>query len=260
MLDLDLEGVHAKIRRARNNLRSLECDIEEFCESEKERHILEIKRGSALVLDSNPPELLVDYSIRVGEIAYNLRSALDHLVWQLVLDNHEMPTAQNEFPIVRCERKYRKATRKKLRGIGQHHASLIERVQPYHKDRSVGQHLWMLHLICNIDKHRYLNVINLHSLTNAHLKDYSVPTDLTYGLTSGSALWTFLKGTEYEDRVEIDVETAVSFRDREFQEANPGYGSRMEQAGIQNPQVTLALSSCLMAVNEVVRQVTNEVG
>ena len=69
-----------------------------------------------------------------------------------------------------------------------------------------------------------------------------------------------MKGTEYEDRVEIDVVTAVSFRDRELQEANPGYGSRMEQAGIQNPQVTLALSSCLMAVNEVVRQVTNEVG
>ena len=34
----------------------------------------------------------------------------------------------------------------------------------------------------------------------------------------------------------------------------------IDSLSVQNPQVTLALSSCLMAVNEVVRQVTNEVG
>ena len=258
--DLDLEGVNAKIRRARHNLRALEGDIEEFCESEREKILGELDRLPPLVVYSAKPELLADYSARVGEIAYNLRSALDHLVWQLVWSNSRLPTNRNEFPIFNCERRYSKASCRKLEGIGPHHSALIERLQPYHKGSAIGQHLWMLHLICNIDKHRYLNAIQLDYKADAHLRDDSVPPHLTYGLTSGLALQFLLRGTDYEGQVEKEVVTALCFRDRELQLASPGYGSSMEKAGIGSPPVTLVLSSCLLAVSEVVREARELMG
>ena len=258
MLELDLEGVNAKIRRADSGLNSLQSELDEFCEKERERYIHELRRGSVVVLGSNPHEQLVDYSIRVGEIVYNLRSALDHLVWQLVWSNREIPTTRNEFPIFSSEDKYRKAARRKLEGMAPRHAALIERAQPYHKDSAVGRHLWMLQMISNIDKHRYVNVISMYSIADAYLKDDGVPSDLTYGLTSGKGLLFLMRGTEYEQHVEIDVKTDVCFRDRELMLASPGYGSELEKAGNHSPPVTSALSSSRMAVQEVIRRVTEE--
>ncbi len=255
---MDLEGVKAKVKRATVNLRNLEGDIDEFREREQRRLIAEIERGSPIVVGSDPPELLVDHSIRVGEIAYNLRSALDHLVWQLVRHNQEAPTRQNEFPIFICERRYQEEKKRKLRGVGLASASAIESLQPYHSHSTAGTHLWMLHLICNIDKHRHVNVVNLHSTATAHLRDDSVPTTLTHGMKSGLALLEYLKGTGYEDRVEIEVETDVCFRDKELEEASPGYGSRIESEGINRPPVVPVLSSCLKAVNEVVAMLTKD--
>ena len=258
-MDLDLEGVNAKTRRARHNLQTLESDMEEFCENERERILDKLRELPPLIVYSTKPDLLADYSARVGEIAYNLRSALDHLVWQLIWSNHRLPTARSEFPIFNCERKYVGASSRKLEGIGSKHAELIESFQPYHQDLAIGQHLWMLHLICNIDKHRYLNVIDLNYKADAHLKDDSVPSHLTYGLRSGLGLQFLLRGTGYEDHVETEVVTAVCFRDRELLLASPGYGSTVEKVGIGSPPVILVLSFCLIAVEEVIRKTSEEV-
>ena len=257
---MDLEGVQAKVRRATVNLRNLESEIDEFREKERQRLVAEIRQGFPRMIGSDRPELLIDYSIVVGEIAYNLRSALDHLVWQLVCHNQETPTSRNEFPIFLSEREYRNKKGRKLHGVGPAPAASIEGLQPYHTHSPVGAHLWMLHSICNIDKHRYVNVVNLHSTATAYLLDDDVPRQLTHGVKSGLALLTYLKGTGYEDRVEIDVVTDVCFRDRELEEASPGYGSRIERKGINRPPVTSVLSSCLKAVNEVVAMLTEDVG
>ena len=258
--DLDLVGVYAKIRRARHNLQTFESDIKEFCESEREKILGKLDQLPPLVVYSANPELLADYSARVGEIAYNLRSALDHLVWQLIWSNHELPTNHSEFPIFNCGQRYLKASSRKLKGMGPHHAALIEGFQPYHRGCAIGQHLWMLHLIGNIDKHRYLNPIDLSYKADAHLQDDSVPSHLTYGLTSGLGLQFLLRGTGYEGHVEKEVVTSLCFRTRELQLASPGYGSTMEKAGVGGPPVTLVLSSCLVAVSEVVREARETMG
>ena len=144
MAPMDLEGVKAKVRRATVNLRHLESEVDEFREKERQRLVAEIRQGFPRVIGSDNPELLIDYSIGVGEIAYNLRSALDHLVWQLVCHNQNTPTPRNEFPIFISERKYRKAKKSKLHGVAPAPAASIEGLQPYHGDSAVGAHLWML--------------------------------------------------------------------------------------------------------------------
>ena len=97
---LDFEAIDAKIRRARNELRLLKADIDAFCE-ERARLIVPEGLGDEVVwvYRGDTPTPPVDWSIRVGEFAYNLRSSLDHLVWQLVIDNNETPGTGNAFPI-----------------------------------------------------------------------------------------------------------------------------------------------------------------
>ena len=249
-----LEGVHAKMNRARASLRDLETDIAVFCENQRRQFVLEA-RQEIQAMPSDPPELLIDYSIRAGEIAYNLRSALDHLVWQLVLAKGACPSTNNEFPIYQDEEKYKENEKRKLKGVASTHCGLIEEFQPYHRQGGIGAHLWMLHSICNIDKHRHLNVVNLHSSSTAHLEG-DVDPSLTHGQTAGLGLLTVLRGTGQEDKVKIDVATDVCFRDDELENASVGYGSEIEREGLQRPPVALALSSCLTAVNAVVDQLT----
>ena len=255
---LKLEGVNAKIGRAAESLQSLESDIRGFCEDHRLELVRELRQGIHVV-DSDPPELLIDYSIRAGEIAYNLRSALDHLVWQLVEANGETPYRRNEFPIFREEALFvedARSKRPKLKGTSRHHRELIAGFQPYRSQDGVGPHLWMLHSICNIDKHRYLNVVNVHSVSTAHLEG-EVDSELTHGQTGGVGLLTLLRGTEQEDKVKIDVVVDVCFRDDELEHASVGYGSEIERSGLRRPPVVLALSSCLTAVSSVTQTLTS---
>lgn len=252
----NLVGVNAKIGRASESLRKLESDIRGFCEDHRLRFVRELQR-EIYVVDSSPPELLIDYSIRSGEIAYNLRSALDHLVWQLVLVNGKTPGHRNEFPIFLEEAKYSKRGMSKLRGLSRCHRELITDLQPFQSRGGVGPHLWMLQSICNIDKHRYLNVVNVHSSATAHLEG-DVDPELTHGRTGGLGLLTLFKGTEQEDKVKIDVVVDVCFRDDELETDSVGYGSEIEGAGLKRPPVVPALSSCLAAVKSVVQQLTGE--
>ena len=253
---LNLEGVNVKIARACESLGFLESDIRGFCEDQRRQLAIEL-RQEAQVIDSSPPELLIDYSIRAGEIAYNLRSTLDHIVWQLVSVNGEKPNRRNEFPIFLEKAECSKKAASKLRGMSPHHRAMIESFQPYRSNNEVGSNLWMLHSICNIDKHRHLNVVNLHSVSTAHLEG-EIDPELTHGQTGGLGLLTLLKGTGQESNVKIDVVVDVCFRDDELESASMGYGSEIERSGLKRTPVLLALSSCLEAVNAVVLQFAGE--
>ena len=158
-----LEAVDAKIDRARSELRLLKADIAAFCE-ERARLIVREQRGNEderWVYRGDRPKAPIQWSVRAGEFAYNLRSALDHLVWQLVLDNGKRPDKRNRFPI---QHKYDASNFKSsLRGVSQAVKDYIKSVQPcgiaereYHSDFGrVGTGLEMLNEICNRDKHRY---------------------------------------------------------------------------------------------------------
>ena len=248
---LNLEGVNAKISRARECLQSLEKDIAAFCEYHRRRLVFEIEQELVTIIGDNVPGLSIDYSIRVGEIAYNLRSALDHLVWQLVIDNGCSPSRRNEFPIYDNNSEYEERAKGKLKGIHSDHYEVIETFQPYHGPRGVGAHLWMLRSICNIDKHRHLNVVALHSISNAHLMEEG-GSELTGGMIGGLGLLEVLRGTAHEDKVEIEVIVDVCFMDQELEALSVGYGSAIEREGVKRPPVTLALSGCLAAVEVVV--------
>jgi hypothetical protein len=89
-----------------------------------------------------------------GEIAYQLRSALDHLVYIFAV---ETPEGKREFPIFDTPEEYEKRGRAKIRGMPPRLAAIVESVQPFHRGAAKHQDtLWMLHRINIIDKHRII--------------------------------------------------------------------------------------------------------
>ena len=198
--------------------------------------------------ESDPGYVPIDFPIRVGEIAYNLRSTLDHLVHALVLDNNEEPSKQNDFPIFSEEADYRRDAPRKLEGVANDRRDLIESFQPFQS--GIGRHLWMLHLVCNIDKHRHLNVVNTHTLESAQFKEGIKPPRLPSRVIGGTALYYDVQGTEHEDKVEPHVVADVCFLDSEIENASPGYGTSSE-TDFRRPPVIPVLSGCLNAVTIV---------
>lgn len=156
-----LEAVDAKIDRARTEMRALKSDIAAFCE-ERARLIRREADGEneRWVYYGGSPKAPIEWSVRAGEFAYNLRSALDHLIWQLVVANCECPGKHNEFPI--SEEENTKMIERRLKGIGQSAMEYIKSVQPYRQDSAgVGKGLTLLNEMCNTDKHRHLVVANV---------------------------------------------------------------------------------------------------
>ena len=255
---LEMAGVYAKVNRARDALSSLESDVAAHCEIDRRQQVMEIRQGALLPNGSDEPPVLHDFSARTGEIAYNLRSALDHLVWQLVLVNDHIPGHWNQFPIFQDEDEYQSAAKRRLRGLADRDQELIEGFQPYRENGGIGAYLWMLHSVCNVDKHRHLNVVNVHSSATASLEGDVEPGLIPPGTTGGLLLLDWLAGTRHEDQVRIDVKVGVCFMDNELEAASPGYGSALEGEGMKRPPVIPVLQSSLGAVVAVIEQVTGK--
>ena len=160
------EGVYAKVTRAQEQLCRLSEDITVFCKSQQDliAHEIDIAGGKQTwVFRGDTPKTPIEFSIRVGEIVHNLRSALDHLVWQLVLANGQVPGPKNEFPIFRDSRPYDKGVKGRLNGVAPKAKSRIKSFQPFQKHGGTGSQLWTLNCLSNIDKHRHVNMAVLYS-------------------------------------------------------------------------------------------------
>jgi hypothetical protein len=88
-----------------------------------------------------------------GEVLYNLRSALDHLAFQLVLANAGTPTDKTCFPIFDSAQKYKTLSPRKVKGMSHAAIKAIAGIKPY---KGGNDTLWRLHKLNNIDKHRLL--------------------------------------------------------------------------------------------------------
>ena len=160
---LDFLAIDAKIYRAREELRSLKTDIVAFCE-ERARLIVPEDQGEQVwwVYRGDTPEPPIDWSVRVGEFAYNLRSSLDHLVWQLVEANQNQPCRRNAFPIRKHANDTANDPKVRLRGVNRKAEKYIRSIQPDRNDAAgIGHRLSNLNAIGNIDKHRRVILTNI---------------------------------------------------------------------------------------------------
>ena len=154
---LILIGPKAKAARAKRHLDELDRALDEFYalqpyrivedhDSQPGQHLYRLK------IDHPPP---VELGLIVGDFANCLRSALDHLAWELALSTNPTPYKRTEFPIFKDREEFADAGRRKVRDLPPAAQEEIEKLQPYQKGTEVeGDPLWVLHGCCNIDKHR----------------------------------------------------------------------------------------------------------
>ena len=152
------DEIDARIKMADDMIVSLSKDLTSFCEEHQNRVVVE-KKGEPLRMPREPTP--VEWRIRIGVIAYLLRSSLDHLVWQLVLDNGNAPDHRNEFPIFNYGENLN--VDRMLNGVADRHRHRILAVR-----RSISSlPLLKLKTLCNTDKHRHATIalVELTGLT-----------------------------------------------------------------------------------------------
>jgi hypothetical protein len=118
---------------------------------------------------TRPMEKAVMWSVILGDGIHNLRSALDHLVWQLILLNTGKDGSnETQFPIASHGARYWSKTKdngpslreRRLKGVSKAHATIIDRCQPY-RTNGAGklESLEVLQDMDNYDKHRLLHTV-----------------------------------------------------------------------------------------------------
>jgi hypothetical protein len=106
------------------------------------------------------------WALIIGDYLHNLRSVLDHIVWQLVVANGGTPTNDTKFPVAESGPDWfdREAAKRQLKGVHPQAVAAIRTLQPFppHYDGEPKlSPLWLLQKLNNIDKHRLIHTVTL---------------------------------------------------------------------------------------------------
>jgi hypothetical protein len=158
-----LDGIRIKFIRACNHLKALDDAVQRFNETDTCTVIPELNEQTGkctlrVKILKSPP---IEWAVIIGEIAYDLRSCLDHMAWQLALKQVTTPFNKTEFPIFITDTLYNRDGLRKIRDLSDSHRAFIERLQPYHARNPHEHPLWLLHELNNTDKHRLLPLSNV---------------------------------------------------------------------------------------------------
>ncbi len=156
---IDLDGVRVKLAMARANAEQLESLLRPFVEA-AQRSIERTPSGNPFEVVykiTKVPWIDPAWSAIFGQGIYNIRSALDHLAWQLVLLDGQEPTRATQFPLLDANRDKsgRKVRVDIAPGIKRPDIlAAVESMQPYHGGGKWGDQLGVVAELSTIDKHR----------------------------------------------------------------------------------------------------------
>jgi hypothetical protein len=165
---LAFAGAYGKLDRADEHFKALQAEIETFVQGQTDGargELQDIDGQTFYVMEAHTVAQVPDrIGLILGDAIQNLRSALDHTVWQLVLLGGGKPDKRNQFPI------FSKAPttpreidswERSVRGISGSDLALIEGVQPHRRPDPSTQPLAVLSDLSNTDKHRVILTIVL---------------------------------------------------------------------------------------------------
>src|SRR5262249_7900382 len=151
-----LDGAFQRIDRAEEHFAELRRHITAFRQ--------DYLQSVGLYFDPNPPHSIHHrppflfprptpiVSIVLGEICYNLRSALDYLIFELAREDSGVAQDGTQFPIDDSPEKFADHIPSRLRGISRAHVAVVEGLQPYRRCKWSS----VLRDISDPDKHRQL--------------------------------------------------------------------------------------------------------
>ncbi len=152
-----IDRIRIKIQRATEHIGDLESEVRRFLETHP--YAVGTKRDPQtrqliyyLVDVHQPPGRIAAIT---GDILQNLRSALDHLAYELFMvgpgGQTGNPANHVYFPISDDAAKYHIESPGRVKGMGQDAIDAIDAIKPY---KGGNDTLWRLHRLNIVDKHR----------------------------------------------------------------------------------------------------------
>ena len=112
--------------------------------------------GKKVIRPADAMPIPDDIALLAGDAVQNLRSALDHLAWQLVLVSGNTPNRRTYFPIFKSSDEFEREFCQKANGMRTDIKDAISLYKPYKEGNDI---LWALRELNNFDKHRLLLVV-----------------------------------------------------------------------------------------------------
>jgi hypothetical protein len=159
-----LAGIRLKLARAWQQIDALKPDIKAFIDADPYLPRVNFKPHTHELTVSVEVQRAPDpmWGVRIGEIVHNFRSALDHVVWELViLSTRHAPArgSKNQFPIFETAAGFDgRGVSQFLRNVRPDAVDLIRSEQPFATGEGERSPLWHLKELSDIDKHRTLHV------------------------------------------------------------------------------------------------------
>jgi hypothetical protein len=148
-----LTGAFPRINQAGEHLGNLMRQIDLFRQEQLDSIVVQLdpQTGSEPSLVHTKESVIpLAWSVLTGEICYNLRGALDYLIYELAILDSGKISAHTQFPIEDKEKGF--AHRKKrgwLDGLNTAHETAVEALQPYRGCKWTK----VLRDLSNVDKH-----------------------------------------------------------------------------------------------------------
>lgn len=210
-----LVGADARLARAREHLGELQVLTDSYTEANP--GLLQV--DGMTVRDVTPmvmPPIAI--SVIIGETTYNLRAALDYLVFELAaLDSGEYQE-QTQFLIDDTPESFLRRRSRYLRGVSEPHIRSIEALQPYNG----GEWLRVLREISNADKHQAVHVagwggqmeipVGRGDEAAEEAGGFEIEGELGYSYTAALTV-TFADGTPVMDTISALVERTCGVLD-----------------------------------------------
>lgn len=160
-----LQGVEAKIARAQKHLDLLEGERRKWGKPHSDSAWATVVQfdhnaGKCEFVWRQHKPTPIEWSVILGEFLYDLRSAMDHVARQLVIANGRKPTGRSEFPIFKDPGDFEGRSCPKTQGMHAEVKRVMEEMQPFRvlPENPTATTPWLIHDLCNKDKHRLLNV------------------------------------------------------------------------------------------------------
>jgi hypothetical protein len=219
-----LQSANLKLIRAAKHLRALKRHVTDYAASKPHKIVSKPKGKKTLNIRAAPPEI----AILAGEMLYQMRSALDHLAFELVQLNPNIATIDpdwrehTQFPLrtklpKNCTPPLAKGRfSNDLPGISNNAFAFIESLQPYNRG-TANTWLGFLCELSNIDKHRYLNVIRGRTIKSDSLRSAGGHISSRHALDHGAEIEPFALRIPSESPVYMKrrFRTFVTFNEKE---------------------------------------------
>jgi hypothetical protein len=206
--DEKLALIRTKVERAKRFLSDLEVARDRFIETKP--YVKKSKRDPQTGHDLfylTDIKIDPDIGLIAGDAIHNLRSALDHLAYQLVISGGGTPTTQTCFPISDSATVYNNTITKKVDGMAPTAKDKINAAKPY---QGGTDELWWLHKLDIADKHHamlFAPVTPNRATIYIHdsRRDFAFPRGFGNPLKDGDVFYECEPGLDEDTEFMFDV-------------------------------------------------------